>query len=515
MAESPSSRLPAAWIACEPGAVGSRARSVIGWRGDRIERVDSAAAFPSTGTEVDVGDLHTDHRLIVPSLANAHDHARTFRSSTLGGWGLPLEAWLPLLSLLPGVDPYLVAASSLARSVRNGATAVMVHYTRSQGTVDPVEEALAVARAARDLGIRIGFAVSLRDRQPLGYCDDASVLASLRPGIRDSIVRRLAAPALDLATQLGRVRDIAAAIESDPSLASHVTVQWGPTAVQWCSHELLEAVANASVLDQRPVHMHLLETRYQRDWADHHYPQGMVRYLDSIGLLSPRLTLAHCTWARADELELLALRGVTIAVNTSSNLHLRSGLAPLAAMREAGCRIAMGLDGLAFDEDDDGLREMRLAAALHRGSGFDSIWDDASVWRFASANGRRSVLGTVADEALPGGRLAPGCAADLMVLDLRRVDEDFGLIPGLDPTAPLMARASSACIRAVIAGGRVVVRNGKAVGVDEPAIRQELSARTRAAIEADRGWREWRDTLTDFAEDLGPFYRSRRFLDCC
>ena len=63
--------------------------------------------------------------------------------------------------------------------------------------------------------------------------------------------------------------------------------------------------------------MHLLETRYQREWADREFPGGIVRYLDSIGFLSERITLAHCAWARPDELDLLAERNVTISVNTS------------------------------------------------------------------------------------------------------------------------------------------------------------------------------------------------------
>ena len=111
-------------------------------------------------------------------------------------------------------------------------------------------------------------------------------------------------------------------------------VQYGPNGVQWCSDELLQAVAEASHRTGRRVHMHLLETKYQRQWADAAYPDGVVRTLDEIGLLTPRLTLAHCVWARPDELELLAERGVTISVNTSSNLHLHSGLAPMRLMRE-------------------------------------------------------------------------------------------------------------------------------------------------------------------------------------
>ena len=78
-----------------------------------------------------------------------------------------------------------------------------------------------------------------------------------------------------------------------------------------------------------------------------------------------------------------------------------------------------------------------------------------------------------------------------------------------------MARANADAIASVIAGGQVRVRDGRVTGVDEPALRDELAARTRSAIEADGQWRAWRDTLAEFAEDLGPFYRGRQFLGCC
>lgn len=90
--------------------------------------------------------------LALPALANAHDHARTFRSATLGAFGQPLESWLPFLGVVPGMDPYLCAATSFARSVRNGVSHLMVHYTRVQGGMPYVDEAQAVARAAKDVG---------------------------------------------------------------------------------------------------------------------------------------------------------------------------------------------------------------------------------------------------------------------------------------------------------------------------------------------------------------------------
>lgn len=444
------------WALPQPGVRPSLGPAQVTWQHGRITAVDLLPAAPPG-----------PRRLLLPALANAHDHARTFRSSTLGTVDLPLEGWLPFLGVLPGADPYLCAATSFARSLRHGVTTLMVHYTRVQGGLPYVDEALAVARAARDVGVKIGFAVAMRDRRGLAYCDDASVLAALRPGIRDGVARRLSAPAVLPAEHLARVADLAQALQQADggTLAPHVTLQYGPNGVQWCSDALLCAVAEASSSNQRPVHMHMLETRYQREWADQAFPQGLLPYLDGIGLLSPRLTLAHCAWARPDELALLAERGVTIAVNTSSNLGLKSGIAPVPAMLQAGCRVAMGLDGMALDEDDDALREMRLAYALHRGWGYETTMTRAQLWDFAAVNGRRSVLGAADDG---GGVLRPGSAADLLVLDAEALDDDAELLPDVDPLDLLLARAHGGHIDEVIAGGRLVVQRGRVLGIDEP-----------------------------------------------
>ena len=148
--------------------------------------------------------------------------------------------------------------------------------------------------------------------------------------------------------------------------------------------------------------------------------------------------MAHCTWARPDELELLAERSVTISVNTSSNLHLRSGIAPLAEMVKRGCRVALGLDGATLDEDDDALREMRLADLLHAGTGFCVDVDRKTLLNAVLVNGRRSV--TNEDN---GGVLAPGAPADLLVIDWDKLDADR-LRPDLDPLDLLFARSTHA-----------------------------------------------------------------------
>jgi cytosine/adenosine deaminase-related metal-dependent hydrolase len=253
-------------------------------------------------------------------------------------------------------------------------------------------------------------------------------------------------------------------------------VQYGPNGVQWCSRPLLEAVAQASQRTGRRVHMHLLETRYQRAWADAEYPGGIVKYLDDIGLLSPRLTLAHCVWAKADELELLAARGVTIAVSNSSNLHLRSGVAPIARMVEAGCRVALGVDGKAFDEDDDALRELRLAQLLHAGTGFKVAVSRQQILGMAFVNGRKSV--TNIDD---GGTIAPGAPADLLLLDWRAIDDDR-LSDDVDVLDLMLTRACSRHVRELIVGGRTIVKDGTVAGVELPAARHEVLAQMRAGM---------------------------------
>ncbi|MBX9823912.1 MAG: amidohydrolase family protein [Xanthobacteraceae bacterium] len=407
--------------------------------------------------------------LALPALINAHDHARVTSTTAYGGAGKPLETWAAYLALLPSIDPYLAGAVSLSRSALGGAAAIMVHYTRVQGLTDLPTEVAEVARAARDVGVRVGFAVTMRNRNPLVYGPSEPILAALSPQARVEVEKRYLKPPLSVEQQIALV-DAVASAAANPMF----DVQYGPQAMQWCTDELLEAIADASKRTGRRIHMHLLETSTQRTWLDANYPDGILKFLDRIGFLSPRLTLAHCTWARPDELELIAARGATIAVNTSSNLHLRSGIAPVKEMVKRGCRVALGLDGSTFDEDDDALREMRLAHFLHQGWAFTTDVDRPAMLRMAFQNGRLSV--TNKDD---GGALAPGMPADILVLDWDAVDHER-VRPDLDPQDMLFARSTMRHIHELIVAGRPVVRDGQLLNIDYPAMRDEMLQRLRA-----------------------------------
>ena len=407
---------------------------------------------------------------VLPALVNAHDHGRPIRTASFGAGGKPLETWLQYQALIPSVDPYLAGVVALSRSALGGVGVVMMHLTRPQGLTDLPSEAAALARAARDVGVRVGFAVSMRDRNPLVYGPSEPILAALPADARQAIesIMRTPLAAKDFITLVNEV----AAAAADPLF----DVQFGPNGVQWCSDALLAAVAEASQRTGRRIHMHLLETRYQRIWADATHPTGVVRHLDALGLLSPRLTLAHCVWARQDELELLAERGVTIAVNTSSNLHLRSGVAPMASMVAAGCRVALGIDGSALDDDDDALRELRLGHLLHVGKGFEIAVSRENILRAAFANGRFSVT-----NAHEGGAIRAGEPADILLLDWAAIDQD-GLREDIDALDLVLTRANARHISELIVGGRTVVKDGSVIGVDADGARAEVLSRMRHAI---------------------------------
>lgn len=470
------------WVLAEPGERPALRDATITVDGGRIRGVE-----PAGGPTEDPGR----HLLAMPALVDAHDHGRGIRTLAYGAADDAVEVWLPALYGYPRVDPYLNAVAAFARLARGG-VAGAVHCHQPQQDAAMAAEARAVCRAAADVGIRLACVIPLRDRNRLAYAPDERVLAEMPPEdrvlIREHWLRPVPAPE----AQVERVEAIAA--DCDGGI---VQVQYGPLAPQWCSDRLLELIAEGSSRSGRRVHMHLLESERQREWADAAYPAGLVRHLDAIGLLSPRLTVAHGVWLRPDECELLAQRGVTVSVNTSSNLRLRSGIAPLRRFLDAGLSFGLGLDGLGLDDDDDMLRELRLAFLLHARDGLDGPVTPSALFRAATRTGARAVSGRDT-----GGRIEPGLDADLLFLDRAALAAD--VLPDLiDDGLLVLGRATARCIRHVMVSGRWSLRDGRVTGIDERAVLGELR---RQAASSAGSLREAQPLLRRYQARLREFY---------
>src|SRR5882757_6160059 len=170
--------------------------------------------------------LETGRRsLVMPAFVNAHDHARPTASS-FGAVSMPLESWILRSTLATPVDPYLTAASALARSARAGCAAMMIHYTRPSGTMPLVEEA---------------FAIAVRDQNPVVYGDGGPVLSALSASDRNMVEELFVRAPMSPKDYIDLTDAIASAIAGP-----RIDVQLGPAGVQWCSKPLLEAVAENS-----------------------------------------------------------------------------------------------------------------------------------------------------------------------------------------------------------------------------------------------------------------------------
>jgi cytosine/adenosine deaminase-related metal-dependent hydrolase len=392
---------------------------------------------------------------------NAHDHGYGIRTLDFGSLDDALETWIPTMRLRPRTDAYLEALVAFGRLAKTGVAAT-IHCHNSLNAARMVDEALEVIRAAKDVGIRLGLSCPLLDHDAWAYDGGPERLKPfLSPADWDALS--------PLAPRYAPFRDQLAAADAVAAASSNplVDVQYGPVGPQWCSNALLEAIAEASATNIRRIHMHLLESPRQRAWLDRRFPQGIVRYLDEIGFLSPRLAVAHGVQLRPDEYDLLAERGVQLVSNPAANLRLRSGIAPLADAVKRGLRFGIGLDGSAFDDDQDLWREMRLLYFLHGGRELERSFAATDIFDAAIKTGATVVNAPLGE--------------DFTVIDYDALIAD-SVFDDLDEAEVLLNRMSAAHAKAVYVAGRPIMRDGRLVNVDFDAARKELLAQAKADL---------------------------------
>ena len=233
-----------------------------------------------------------------------------------------------------------------------------------------------------------------------------------------------------------------------------------------------------------PLHMHLVETAYQKEYAKRRGGGTAVDYIRRFGLLGPKMTLGHGVWLSERDLERLAETGTNICHNCSSNFRLRSGIAPLNRFEAKGINTAIGLDEAGINDDRDMLQEMRMVLRAHREPGMDHrIPTMAQILRMATIGGARTTpYGTLL------GTLEIGKAADMVLIAWNQIS-----YPYLDEETPVLdaiiQRAKIEGVKTVIASGEILYHNGKFTRVDrDDCLRQlaDILKRPLNAEELDR-----------------------------
>jgi cytosine/adenosine deaminase-related metal-dependent hydrolase len=259
--------------------------------------------------------------------------------------------------------------------------------------------------------------------------------------------------------------------------ADRVRIWLAPANLHWCSDALLVRMKELATQYRVGMHMHLLETVYQKLYSHRQFDTTPVRHLQDLGFLGPEVTLGHGVWLTDDDVDIVTAAGASICHNPSSNLRLRSGIAPLNAWLDNGVRVALGIDEAGINDDRDMLQEIRLALNLHRVPGLEQrVPTAAEVFHMATENGAHTTgFGTSI------GALEVGRAADVVLVNLRNIEQPF-LESGVPVLDALLHRGRSRDVDTVLVNGEVVMRDRSFRHIDKQAVLRQISASLSAPM---------------------------------
>ena len=222
------------------------------------------------------------------------------------------------------------------------------------------------------------------------------------------------------------------------------------------------------------LHTHLCETLDEQADTLARFGCRPLTLMRRLGWTGDDVWYAHAVHMSAAEIGVLAHSRTGICHCPSSNMRLRSGIAPMRQYRTAGVRTALGVDGSASNDGGSMLAEARQAMLLSR-----LVSPDAAAWLTArevleiATRGGAAVLGR--DDI---GVLTPGRCADFFTIDLD-VPAYAGALA--DPVAAVVFCTPQPA-RHTVVHGRVIVRDGVVTTLDMGPVVQEHNAHARRLL---------------------------------
>ena len=387
--------------------------------------------------------IDASHMAMYPGMINTHHHLYQIFSRNLPQvQNMELFDWLKTLyEIWKNLDEDVVYQSSftgMAEMLKTGCTSLVDHhyvYPRGCG-INLVD---AQFRAADDLGMRF---------HPTRGSMDLSVKDGGLPP--DSVVQ----------TVDEILRDCQEAVEKyhDPSRYSMHRVALAPCSPFSVSADLLKESAKLARSLGVRLHTHLCETKDEENYTLDRFGMRPLAYMETLGWVGSDVWYAHGIHFNTDELKFLAETKTGVAHCPASNMKLSSGIARIPEMLKFGVPVGLANDGSASNDGTNMLEEIRIAFLLHRLNSSNEAPSGYDVLKIAT-RGSASVLGR--DDI---GYLDVGMAADFFLIDERRI----ALVGSMfDPKSMLGTVGVKGNVDYTVVNGKIVVKDGQLVGIDE------------------------------------------------
>ncbi len=257
-----------------------------------------------------------------------------------------------------------------------------------------------------------------------------------------------------------------------------IQVWYGLRSLGAVSDELFREVVRQVEERGTRMTMHLGEVVNDVRYVKERGFENLTSFADSLGLLRPEMVFAHGIHFEDREIPVLARHGCHISHCPASNLKLASGIAKVPLMLREGVHVSLGCDGGPSNNTYDLIREMRLAALIHKPVTVDPTAMNAeTVLELATLGGARAM--GIADSVRS---LEPGKRADIITVDMRQV----GLSPNTNPLSNLVYAGCGHYVDTVIVDGRVLMRDRRLTTIDEESLLERASRHSEELLERAR-----------------------------
>ncbi len=379
--------------------------------------------------------------VVTPGLVNTHHHLyQTLTRAVPGGQDALLFGWLktlyPIWARFGPEEMFVSAQVGLAELALSGCSLTSDHlYLYPNGA--RLEDTIA---AAAEVGLRF--------HPTRGAMSIGESAGGLPP---DSLVEAEAAILEDC------IRVVDAFHDARPG--AMVRVGLAPCSPFSVSRDLMREAALLARDKGVMLHTHLAENDEDIAYSLAQFGCRPGQYAEDLGWTGDDVWHAHCVKLDGSEIELFARSRTGVSHCPCSNCRLGSGIAPVRAMRDAGVKVGLGVDGSASNDAGNLVAEARQAMLLQRVARGADAMGVREALEIATLGGAR-VLGR--DDC---GALVPGMRADVAVWDMTGV-ESAGV---WDPVAALLL-CGPMRVRDLFVEGKQVVRDGGMVTIDLPRV---------------------------------------------